>query len=116
MAEWENVVEEDSEVWVEVPELGEEVRARGGTIHRNAPSNEQVDNSNANTPGLPVVSDDEQISNAEESITLNDDATVEEDEGDNWMESKPRVQNFVFNENSGMNIDVPDNVSPVYTE
>ena len=88
---------------------------RGGTIHRNAPSNEQVGKSNANTSGLPAVSDDEQISNSEESVTLIDDATVEKDEGGNWTENNPNVQNFVFNQHSSMNIDVSDNASPMYS-
>ena len=57
---------------------------------------------------MPVVTDDEQISNAEESITLIEDATVEEEEGDNWTKNNPSVQNFVFNKNSGMIIDKPD--------
>ena len=42
------------------------------------------------------------------------DATIEEEEGNNWAKNNPSVRNFVFNENSGMNIDVPDNANPVY--
>ena len=34
-------------------------RTRWGTIYCNVPLNKQVDNSNANTPSLPAISDDE---------------------------------------------------------
>ena len=85
----------------------------GGTIRRNGQSIDQNDNSNANTTGLPAVSDKEG-SNAEESNTSDDDATSKEEERDDWTKNNPSVQNFVFNEESGMNTDVPENASPVY--
>lgn len=44
-------------------------------------------------------------------MSLIGDATVEEEEGDNWTKNSPIVQTFVFNENSGMNIDKPDDAS-----
>ena len=44
----------------------------------------------------------------------NPDATIEEEEGNNWTENNPSVRNFIFIENSGMNIDVPDNANPMY--
>ena len=86
---------------------------RGGTICRNGQSIDQNDNSNANTTGLPAVFDKES-SNAEESNTSDDDATSKEEEGDDWTKNNPSVQNFVFNEESGMNTDAPENASPVY--
>ena len=52
----------------------------GGTIRRNGQSIDQNDNSNANTTGLPAVSDKEG-SNAEESNTSDHDATSKEEEG-----------------------------------
>ena len=92
---------------------GRGATTRGGTIRRNGQSIDQNDNSNANTTGLPAVSDKEG-SNAEESNTSDDDATSKEEEGDDWTKNNPSVQNFVFNEESGMNTDVPENASPVY--
>ena len=92
---------------------GRGARTHGGTIRCNGQSVNKNDNSNANTTDLPAVSDKEG-SNAEESNTSDDDATSKEEEGDDWTKNNPSVQNFVFNEESGMNTDVPENASPVY--
>ena len=90
---------------------GRSATPRGGTIRRNGQSIDQNDKSNANTTGLPA---DKEGSNAEESNTSDDNATSKGEEGDNWTKNNPSVQNFVFNEKSGMNTDVPENASPVY--
>ena len=88
-------------------------RTRRGTIHRHAAPSEQIDNRNSNTPDFPEMSDDEQVTNLEEHNATSEEEE-EEEERNKWTENKLSVQNFVFNEKSGMNTDVPDNASPMY--
>lgn len=82
----------------------------GGTARYNAQSLDQTDNSNANTTSSPLVSD---------SIRANGENNTEnvapnEKETDNWSEDNPSVQNFKFNEESGIKMNVPANASPAF--
>ena len=100
-------------------------RTRGGTARCNTQSLDQADNNDANTAGSPIVSDNPST-NEGENITENADlgtnggenntenVAPNAEETDNWSETHPTVQNFQFNEESGIKIDVPADANPAF--